>query len=91
MKRNCIPVTAPFQYIISLFWPLYGGDKYSTLQIYHLSKFHKAGKSMRPIITAVCSLTYNLGKTLTIEFENSPDVHNRFSMKNSIEFIDSLY
>ncbi|KAJ8938129.1 hypothetical protein NQ318_004699 [Aromia moschata] len=59
-------------------------------KLYCLPKIHKPGKSVRPIVSAIGSPTYNLSKWLTNEFENLPIAQTRFSVKNSSEFIDYI-
>ena len=59
-------------------------------KLYALPKIHKPDKSMRPIVSAVGSPTYNLAKWLSREFENLPDHEPSFSVKNNIEFINKI-
>lgn len=59
-------------------------------KIYCLPKIHKPGKSVRPIVSAIGSPTYNLSKWLTKEFENLPIAQPSYSVINSNDFIDRI-
>lgn len=62
----------------------------SVPKLYCLPKIHKPGKSMRPIVAAMGSPTYQLSKWLTNEFNALPVKQPSFSVKNSLEFINKI-
>lgn len=59
-------------------------------KMYCLPKIHKPGKSMRPIVNNIDSPSYNLSKWLTIEFSNMQQIHDQFSIKNSLELVSKI-
>jgi hypothetical protein len=58
-------------------------------KLYCLPKIHKTGIPMRPIVSGINSPTYNLSKWLVKEF-NLLEPPKGFSIKNSLEFIESI-
>ena len=57
-------------------------------RFYGLPKVHKVNVPLRPIVSFVNSPTYNISKFLSIIIK--PLMTNRFSVKNSIDFIDRI-
>lgn len=62
----------------------------SVPKLYGLPKIHKPGNSMRPIVSAIGAPTYKLAKWLTEVFENLSERQPTLSVKNSLEFIDTV-
>ena len=57
-------------------------------RFYGLPKIHKVNVPLRPIVSFVNSPTYNISKFLSTIIK--PLMTNRFSVKNSIDFIDRI-
>lgn len=57
-------------------------------RLYCLPKIHKAGKKMRPIVSAVNSPSYGLSKFLVNKFRNLK--YPSFGIKNNLELIDKF-
>ena len=57
-------------------------------RFYGLPKIHNVNVLLRPIVSFVNSPTYNISKFLSIIIK--PLMTNRFSVKNSIDFIDRI-
>lgn len=64
--------------------------KQSVSKFYWSPKIHKGGKSMRPIVSAAGSSTYNPANSLIKLFRNLLKVQNSFCVKNSLKVFGGL-